>query len=355
MKSLRCQTTTILYLCLVATLFGIQGCADDNLDEPINESTAHVPGDPHTPVVGGDTSEQEPSPDVINTPDDSQPPTQGEPDGTEPTPAEPDPQGGSGEDPNESDACNLDGVSAVKIVAQVSWPESLAMEQGSGTFEIWFKADMNDDGQNVLASGHVCEVSVPDFRTKPLAGGDTHGTVIPGDAWASGPRTTLNLELGGRSSGSTLSLEPTAMFLGTQLPDPMGAWPASSTSLESVDHDGDGYPGVTSYATMGSGYSNPRIALLNPNLRANRIFLGMRNIIGFDGMLTNCDRAEGTTTLSLDQRSFGCLTPEGTECTAQQTGLLDGNMPQFEVQQATFTLQKLYGATDCAAVRTELP
>ena len=145
------------------------------------------------------------------------------------------------------------------------------------------------------------------------------------------------------------------MFLGTELDNPMGEWPNSSTSMRNVDHDGDGYPGVTSYAAMGAGYSNPRVDILNPALRANRIFLGMRNIIGFDGMLTSCDRAAGAADLSLDQRSFGCLTPDGTECNAQQTSLLDSNMPQFEVQSATFTLQKLAGAPTCENVRATLP
>ena len=42
----------------------------------------------------------------------------------------------------------------------------------------------------------------------------------------------------------------------------------------------------------GQEYANPRMPAFNPNLRADRIFLGLRNIIGLDGMLSSCDRAE---------------------------------------------------------------
>ena len=135
----------------------------------------------------------------------------------------------------------------------------------------------------------------------------------------------------------------------------MGDWPANSSGVSALDHDGDGHPGVTSFAAMGPGYANPRIGALNPNLRADRIFLGLRNIIGLDGMLTSCDMAEGNATLTLDQRAFGCLTPDGNECNRSQANLLDSNMPQFQVTSAQFVLKKLPAGSNCTTVRTTLP
>jgi len=82
----------------------------------------------------------------------------------------------------EIEHCRFDGVSGIKIVADVIWPESLALEGGQDTFEIWFRAHMTDEDTHLIASGQVCAVDVPDFHTKPLAGGDTHGTVIPSEA-----------------------------------------------------------------------------------------------------------------------------------------------------------------------------
>ena len=257
--------------------------------------------------------------------------------------------------PEDNAGCDLAGPAAVKIRAQVSWPATIGMEAGSGMVEVWFVADISDDGTNVTASGHVCEVAVPDFQTKVFAGGDTHGTVIPQEAWAAGPKADLVVELGDRQPGEALRIAPTPMLLGADIPDPMGDWPSTHAEVSSVDHDGDGYPGVTSFAAMGPGYSNPRIGALNPNLRANRIFLGLRNIIGLDGMLTSCETAEGNASLTLDQRAFGCLTPDGQECNRSQTSLLDNNMPQFEVGTADFVLKRLEAGADCDAVRASLP
>ena len=135
-----------------------------------------------------------------------------------------------------------------------------------GTVEIWFRSDITDDGQRVVASGHVCAVEVPDFQTNALAGGDTHGTVIPAEAWAGTAPTELLVELSGRTAGSTLQVNATPMFLGTSLDNPMGAWPDSASRLTAIDHDGDGYPGVTSYAASGPGCSNPRIDVFNADL-----------------------------------------------------------------------------------------
>ena len=247
------------------------------------------------------------------------------------------------------------GVAWVKIVADVEWEGSLAMEAGSGTVEIWFRSDITDDGQRVVASGHVCAVEVPDFQTNALAGGDTHGTVIPAEAWAGTAPTELLVELSGRTAGSTLQVNATPMFLGTSLDNPMGAWPDSASRLTAIDHDGDGYPGVTSYAASGPGYSNPRIDVFNADLRANRIFLGLRNVIGLNGMLTSCHGAQGTADLLIDQRAFGCLTPDNQQCNDGQANLLDTNMPQFNVRSATFTLERLDPSATCETIANALP
>jgi hypothetical protein len=262
---------------------------------------------------------------------------------------------GGGDDMNHTSGCELSGVAAVKIVADVSWPASLAMEAGNGQVEIWFKAEISDDGQQITAAGQVCEVSVPDFHTNALAGNDTHGTVIPSEGWAGAPPTSLVIEMSSREPGSALQVNATPMFLGTDMNDPFGPWPETHSSLSPIDHDNDGHPGITAYAAMGAGYANPRIAVFDPNLRANRIFLGLRNIIGLDGMLTTCNDAEGSATLSINQRSFGCLTPDNRPCDSGQTDLLDSNIPQFQVTDANFQLKRLPNGGDCSAIIASIP
>ena len=99
------------------------------------------------------------------------------------------------------------------------------MEAGNGQVEVWFIAEITDDGIAVAATGNVCEVEVPDFKTKQLVGGDTHGTVIPAEAWASAPSTQLIVEIDERRPGSALRVPVTPMLLGASIPDPMGEWP----------------------------------------------------------------------------------------------------------------------------------
>ena len=109
--------------------------------------------------------------------------------------------------------------------------------------------------------------------------------------------------------------------------DMTAAWPRSRRDLESADHDGDQHPGVTSYSAMGPDYANPRVDILDATQRAERIFLGLRNIIGFSGTLTSCDSAEGVASLVLEQRAR-CIREQSVAPCADD--LLDSNLPALE-------------------------
>ncbi len=328
---------TLTIMALSISFFG-WGCAQGPVENPgelggEGGTMERSPENPTPPPVGG-------TGDVTPEPQDPSPPTGG----TVEVPPTDLPEG----------ECVLDGVAGVKIVAQVTWPATLAMEAGSGTMNIWFRADLDSADGGMTASGYVCETEVPDFRTNALAGGDTHGTVIPGEAWQGAPETILPIQLSGMDPGATIAVNATPMLLGAAMNDMTAAWPRSHRDLASEDHDGDGLPGVTSYAAMGPDYANPRVDILDATQRAERIFLGLRNIIGFNGTLTSCDTAEGVASLVLEQRAFGCVREDGQRCTDAQTDLLDGNMPAFNVESATFTLERLGDNATCADIRAQL-
>jgi hypothetical protein len=105
---------------------------------------------------------------------------------------------------------------------------------------------------------------------------------------------------------------------------------------------------------MGPGYANPRVDIFDASQRAQQIFLGLRNVIGFNGTLTSCESAEGTASLILEQRAFGCVREDGERCTDGQTDLLDNNLPKFEVNSATFRLERLDDTASCADVRARM-
>ncbi len=332
---------TLKILALAMTLFG-WGCADTP------ETSAPIVDTPQGDLGGGDVDtgrlpeEMEDGAGGVTMDPPPMPPAPPTP----PTPPTP---------PVDGEACDLEGVAAVKIVAQVTWPATLAMEAGSGVMNIWFRANLQENADGVInASGYVCETEVPDFRTNALAGGDTHGTVIPGDAWQGAPETILPIQLSAKAPGATIAVNATPMLLGASMNDLNGPWPRSHRDLQNVDHDADGFPGVTSYAAMGPDYANPRVDILDATQRAERIFLGLRNVIGFNGTLNSCTSAAGAASLILEQRAFGCIREDGEQCTAAQTDLLDGNMPAFQVESATFELERMDGPASCADIRERM-
>ncbi len=259
---------------------------------------------------------------------------------------------------DEAPQCDLNTDIAVKITANVSWEGTVGLEGGNGPLEIWYGATLTPEATGARASGRVCGASVPDFRTTEIAGGDTHGTVIPEAVWQSEgvPSADLVLQLSGLEPGASLVANPMALVIGAAMADPLNSpWPNSHRAIDAVDHDGDGYPGVTAEVAQGPGYANPRVALLNANLRASRIFLALRTIIGLDGALETCDRASGAATLFLDQRSLGCILQNGNECRPQNTDILDNNTPAFRITNATFELVRMPEGASCADITDALP
>ena len=331
------------WIALFVLGFAAFGCADDTINLPPSEEGAGHP-DPGMglPPANGGAAGQAPAANGGENP---------------PPPPSEDPPAGN-DDPPAASGSDFNATAAVKITGNVSWPGGLAIQQGSGLIEIWFKANLSHTGQIVSASGPVCAVKVPDFHTSAIAGGDTHGTVIPQSVWnAPGiPATAFEVQLGGTEPGASLVANPVAMLTGVQMNDGLNdPWPDSYRNTTAVDHDGDGNPGITALAAAGGPYSNPRVDLFNPQLRADRLFLAMRTIIGLDGRVNSCDAAEGSATLILDQRVVGCALDNGQPCQDAHVATIDQNSPVFQVDGATFKLQRVADGAACDQIIATLP
>ena len=347
-----------LWISLFALCLAASGCSDETIITPApDEENAGNPGgmlpvpggNQGQPPAGADNNDNPPPPSDNNNPpppsDNNNPPPPPNDDNNPPPPP-------------ANTGCDFNATAAVKITGAVNWPAGLAVEAGQGQIEIWFKGELDHQGNLVNATGPVCSTVVPDFHTSALAGGDTHGTVIPPDVWSSPgiPATAFEVQLGGADPGATLVANPTAMLLGLQMNDALNdPWPASYRQTQAVDHDGDGNPGITAYAATGGAYSNPRVDIFNPALRADRLFLALRTIIGLDGQVMSCDSAEGSATLILEQRIVGCGLDSGQPCSDAQVQTIDQNTPVFNVEGASFKLQRVAPGATCDQIIAAIP
>jgi len=260
--------------------------------------------------------------------------------------------------PAASRDCDLNMNVGVRITVDVGWDGGIAIEEGSGQLVLWYRGDVSHQGNQVLARGRVCGISIPEFQNSDLVGGGRTGTRWPERFWElpSLPRADLNIQLGDSQPGASLDMAPWALTLGAHLADPLNEpWPSRGRDLETVDHDGDGRPGVTTLAATGNGYEFPRVALLDASLRADKLYLATRTILELDGQLDSCDAASGSAFVEIDQHVVGCHVDGRDECSRSQVDLIDRNLPTFDVYGASFELQRMPDSYDCDAIMAELP
>ena len=167
--------------------------------------------------------------------------------------------------------------------------------------------------------------------------------------------------------GATIDTTQSAILLGVTVASPatpFDVWPAdlaAAPGFTVVDQDGDGKPGITAVAKKGplpggvGAYLDPIFDardLNNPG-RADRLYLAVRQKASQTGTLASCTSMSGTTTAVVDNHIVGCHANTGVECAS--AALVDGVRPTYVVTGASFSADKLSGASSCSAVRAALP
>lgn len=255
------------------------------------------------------------------------------------------------------------GTAANHIVVTVSWPASLGIEAGEGEMHIWTKAALSFDGNDVSGMAEPCGSVIPALTKTSIAGGGMVQTQIPDEVWDAPEMPSYEVKgaISGFGVGATISMDPIASTVGVMMADPTNdPWPASGSQLMTVDHDGDGQPGIKAVPRTDDPFTAPPLDIngaLDPNgPRADEVYVATRTIIQLAGTRDSCTSAKGTADVTkVDSHVVGCRIKDGGYCDADQTKFIDDNQPKFTIKSATYEMKQVPADATCADVRAALP
>lgn len=254
-------------------------------------------------------------------------------------------------------------------MVNVSWPATTGLTAGTGQMHIWTLTDLDfappDGSGNIAATGTVrpCGSQIPELTKTAIAGGGKVLTVIPDTVWEQPtmPEFQVAGTLSGFGVGATISMDAVASTVGLTMTNPASdPWPASGTGVTTVDHDGDGRPGILSVPRTDPPYAAPPLSLLgalDPNgPRASEVYIVTRTVIQLAGTRDTCTTASGPATVyRVDSHVVGCKRKDGAICGQAEWQFVDDNQPRFTIQSATYTMAQLPDGASCADVRAALP
>ena len=245
---------------------------------------------------------------------------------------------------------------AIHVVVDLSWPDTIGSNAGTGKMHVWNLARMNANGTALAGMTQPCGSTLPELTFKPLVGGGKSQLDVPDAVWdaPNAPKAASAGMISGWSPGSTLTTDATNVLVGLTMPDPNGAWPATHDMVTAVDSDGDGKPGITSVPKSGSGFVLPPVStpILGIGPKADKVYLASRTAIALSGTVSSCTEQSGTVTVKFfDNHIVGCHVSGGDECTTAQVDFLDTNSTKFTVMGGTFTSKLVPDTASCADAR----
>jgi len=255
------------------------------------------------------------------------------------------------------------GTAGTHIVADVSWSATTGVIAGEGKLHIWTRSTMAFDGNDVSAMVSPCGSEVPEVERSALLGGGLVKLEVPNTVWDSPdmPKFNASGSISGFNPGATIMMDPVANVVGATMTDPMGgAWPASGQELTGVDHDGNGFGGITSKPKATPPYTLPPVDLIGAIIptgeRADQLYIATRSIIELSGTRSSCEAASGTADISrFDTHVIGCHLKSGGQCSPAQAGFVDENRMLYQIDGATYTMKRVDNGASCADVRAALP
>ncbi len=255
------------------------------------------------------------------------------------------------------------GTAGTHIVANVSWSATTGVIAGEGELHIWTRSVMTFDGNDVTAEVSPCGSSVPEIERSALLGGGLVKLEVPNTVWDAPEMPTFNASgsISGFNPGATIMMDPVASLIGASMSDPMGgSWPASGQELSGIDHDGNGYPGITTVPKDTPPYTLPPVDLIGAILpngeRADQLYIATRSIIQLSGTRSSCESASGSANISkFDTHVVGCHLKSGGQCSAAQANFVDENRMLYQIDGASYTMKKVADGASCSDVRAALP
>jgi hypothetical protein len=316
--------------------------------------------------------------------------------------------------------CDLTGTFAMRSRLDLSWSDDSALiEPGSDSVYEYAIVHLRYDADgNLHLEQTPCGAGLFDLcglGVAPTLAAEAYAQYVPLSAWdkASMPRVSARAQAPEGLPGTPFTSEVIAQLHGISLSDPRGQWPTSMRDVAGtpafdgtavngarwLDHDDDGFVGLTSYVVPPGGIpaSSAATAAAAPPrsygatsavcpreggthtpynywpvldgsqgsaqpLRVKRYFAASRVQLAFRGTLTGCDKIEGALVgpddqpITQDSRVGGCIrthTDGETACPTSAVEWLDGVQPETVVK-ANFKLLRWPAGTpeSCGAARS---
>jgi len=313
--------------------------------------------------------------------------------------------------------CDLSGTFAVRARMELAWDRmSNAIEPGSDTvFSYGIQRHSYDAAGNLSVELTNCGDSQLDFcgvGVPPMVAAEAYSQFLPVQIWElpSMPKSIASVKLAKSWPGGAFETPSVASVRGLALADPMGAWPGSYHDIAGapgfdgssvnkamwLDHDADGFPGITTYVVPPGGWpadskapSPPRTygatspvcprtggphtpyaywpapaeGVSTVPIRVKRFYTASRVISRYKGAIMSCDEIAGDIlgrdddTVELEARIGGCvrqLSDSETACSTAGVDFIDGAAQSERVVGSTFLMKRWPGDVEvsCAGARS---
>jgi hypothetical protein len=271
----------------------------------------------------------------------------------------------------DDDDCDIPGRYAVDLRLEVTWNDTTLagivplLRRGTGEIRIQTVVDVAGPLEQATGTLRTCSAKLPDFATENLLVSEHYSAYFPDSVWDSPsmPSYPVALRYACAKPGCELVVEQVVASYGASVTSP---WPERSegtAALTLVDHDGDGYPGV-SVLTRGPGeldaFGQPYSQLpvsWTLNARAPKIGVPLRVNIALSGKQVQCGLFTGRVgQANVDARAVACRAVPGNgsaelDCNDNQVQFLDQNFPAWTVVGGRFQAVRVAASTTCADVR----
>lgn len=259
----------------------------------------------------------------------------------------------------EPPGCTLSGRYAARVVFEVSWVGTEfasivpIISDGKGALSFDVLMELNAHGDVLDGRVRTCASEVPEF-VATISGEryQAHFSEATWDAMTM-PTFAITLRSACRTPGCSITGEPLYALIGAELAAPDAPWPMDASQGSWPDHDGDGLPGIA-VAMRGRAdgpYAYPPLDLVSYH-RVQDLSLGLRVIMGLDGVLEGCDALRGTTREgSVETRAVACRANGSSACEARELAFLNQNLPVWSVRQGSFQAKRVASDADCRVAR----